>query len=370
MNDAVLKKGMDYFVSQVDRLVSDMNGKIPGSQTENYVYLANGGEQWTDGFWCGMLNLCYEYTGDEKYKTEALKQIDILYDRILNKRAVNHHDMGFLYSPSCIAGYYLYKSEKALKAATLAADNLLKRFRTRGEFIQAWGNIDDTPESYRLIIDCLINLPLLYRISEITGDLKYREVAEKHFKTAVKCVIRKDFSTNHTQFFDINTGLPTRASTVQGYSDDSMWARGQSWGVYGLALNYRYLRDDNIVKSFNGVTNAFLKQLPKDNIPYWDMIFTSGDEPRDSSAASISVCGILEMNKYFPNELYTKKAEEILNSLISDRTTKDIAGATGLVKDSMYNRNAGHKPESSIWGDYYAMEAVFRSLNPEWRIYW
>lgn len=359
-----------YFLGQVDKLIADMNGAIPASQSMNYRYQSSNAQPWTDGFWGGMLNLAYEYSGNDKYKEESLKQVDILYDRIVKKEKVDHHDMGFLYSPSCLAAYDLYQNEKALDAAILAADNLISRFREKGEFIQAWGAIDDNPKSYRLIIDCLLNLPLLYRMSELTGKSIYREVAEKHFKTAVKYVIREDYSTNHTYYFDINTGTPLRATTVQGYADDSMWARGQGWGIYGLALNYKYLRDDSILEKFNGVTDAFFRQLPEDKIPYWDMIFTEGNEPRDTSAASIAICGILEMEKYHPNPTYKAKAFEMMEALVERHTTRQLETSNGLIMNSMYNRKAGHQPECSIWGDYYAMEALQRILKPEWNAYW
>lgn len=359
-----------YFLQQVDKLIADMKGGVPDSQSKDYRYYATGGREWTDGFWGGMLNLSYQYSGNDHYKVEALKQVDILYDRIVNKEAVDHHDMGFLYSPSCLAAYDLYQSEKALEAAVLAAENLISRFREKGEFIQAWGNMDDNPQNYRLIIDCLLNLPLLYRVSEITGKQKYKEIAEKHFRTAVKYVIREDYSTNHTYYFDVNTGAALKASTVQGYSDDSMWARGQAWGIYGLALNYKYLKDESIPEKFNGVTNAFFKRLPEDKVPYWDMIFTTGEEPRDTSAASIAICGILEMEKYHPNPEFKKGALEMLEALLKTQTTKNLKNSNGLIMNSMYNRKAGHRPECSIWGDYYVMEALHRSKNSDWKAYW
>ena len=230
--------------------------------------------------------------------------------------------------------------------------------------------MDDNPKNYRLIIDCLLNLPLLYRVSEITGKGIYAEIAEKHFRTAVKHVIRDDFSTNHTYYFDIDSGAPLKATTVQGYSDNSMWARGQGWGIYGLTLNYKYLKDDSILAKFNGVTNAFFEQLPEDKIPYWDMIFTEGDEPRDTSAASIAICGILEMEKHHPNPEFKAKALEMLEALLKTQTTQGLKDSNGLIMNSMYNRNAGHQPECSIWGDYYVMEALHRSRKTDWKAYW
>lgn len=370
MKKELLQEKMDYFLQQLDKLVKDMGEGIPGCQSKDYAYVANGGLQWTDGFYGGEMNLAYEYTKNERYRELSLNQVTILSDRIEKKLGVEHHDMGFLYSPSCIAAYELYGCEVAKKAAIAAADHLLLRYREKGEFIQAWGSIDENPNNYRLIIDCLINLPLLYRVSEYTGDDKYKNIAEKHFRTAIKYVIRDDFSTNHTYYFDIENGKPLKAVTKQGYSDDSIWARGQAWAIYGLALNYKYLRDDSIFELYEGVTDVFLKNLPKDNIPYWDMIFTSGEQPRDTSAAAIAVCGILEMEKYHHNDLFLEKAKDILESLLANYTTNKLPHSNGFLRDSMFNRNAGHQPECSMWGDYYVMEATYRMLNPDWKVYW
>ena len=157
--------------------------------------------------------------------------------------------MGFLYSPSCVAGYKLIGSEKGKEAAIKAAEQLITRFHPVGEFIQAWGAMNE-PDNYRLIIDCLLNLPLLYWASEETGDTKYKEIAEKHIHTAIANVIREDFSTWHTFFFDMQTGRPLRGATCQGYRDGSAWARGQAWGVYGSALAYKYTKRKEYITIF------------------------------------------------------------------------------------------------------------------------
>ena len=370
MKFEVLEKAMKYFVHQLDKLMGDMGDGIPGCQSVEYRYIPNGGAEWTDGFYAGEMNLAYEFTKEEKYKISALNQVEILKDRIEKKYAVDHHDMGFLYSPSCLAAYELFGSEEGKKAAILAADNLLLRFREKGQFFQAWGEINNDPKNYRFIIDCLINLPLLYKVSEITGDCKYKEKAEKHFNTAIKYVIRDNYTTNHTYYFDVNDGTPIKGITVQGYADDSIWARGQAWAIYGTALNYGYLKDEKIIDIYKGVTETFIEHLPTDNVPYWDMIFVDGDQPRDTSAAAIAICGILEMEKYYHNEEFLNKAKEMLYSLLTNYTTEELENSNGFLTDSMFNRNAGHEPECSVWGDYYAMEAVYRLLNPEWKSYW
>ena len=124
---------------------------------------------WTEGFWLGMLWLAYEATGEEKFKTAALIQVDSFADRIARKVEVDHHDMGFLYSPTCVAAWKLVGSEKGKNAAIAAADQLLTRYQPSGRFLQAWGTMDD-PDNYRYIIDCMLNVPLLYWAAQVTGS--------------------------------------------------------------------------------------------------------------------------------------------------------------------------------------------------------
>lgn len=371
MDKQKLEKAKQYCIKQIDRLLEDFAESYPDSQSQNYVYPHGNGESWTEGFWPGMLNLAFELTGDEKYKAAAERQVQIFKTRIDNQVGVNHHDLGFLYTPSCVAPWKLYGDQDARTAAISAADTLLKRFRPVGGFLQAWGPMDDSADNYRLIIDCMLNIPLLFWATEETGDPKYREHALSHLKASVNNVIREDFTTFHTFYFDPKTGEPDRGVTHQGYSDDSIWARGQAWGVYGLALSYHYTQNPELLPLFRGVTKVFLSKLPKDHVPFWDMIFTDGDDqPRDSSAAAIALCGILEMQKVENNPEFMEQADLMMESLIDSYLTERIPESNGLLTDAMYCRPHGHEPECNIWGDYFFMEALMRYENPDWKMYW
>ncbi len=171
------------------------------------------------------------------------------------------------------------------------------------------------------------------------------------------------------------TGVSSPSSSYEEpfvwiYSDSSCWARGQAWAIYGIALGYAYTKSNALIDVFQRVTDAFIERLPQDHIPYWDMIFTEGDEPRDTSAAAIAVCGIMEMERYVHNEKYIKYADLMLNSLNEHYTTKDMAYSNGLLTDGMYGRTRGDNPECNIWGDYFYMEALMRKRNPDWNMYW
>ena len=194
----------------------------------NDIYPGCANNQWTCGFWPGEIWLAYEATGDEKFKTAALIQVDSFADRIARKVEVDHHDMGFLYSPTCVAAWKLVGSEKGKNAAIAAADQLLTRYQPSGRFLQAWGTMDD-PGNYRYIIDCMLNVPLLYWAAQVTGSDHYREIAAAHTATTLANSFRPDGSTYHT-FFMNPDGTPKGGRTCQGYKDDSFWARGQAWG--------------------------------------------------------------------------------------------------------------------------------------------
>lgn len=360
----------------IDKNLDVFETKFPSESSINnqYTLWENEGG-WGQGFWTGILWLAYDVTGDKKYMDTAKKQLPTFEKRIYEKIGVDHHDMGFLYIPSCVAAYKLTGDINAKNAAVAAADNLISRYHEKGEFIQAWGELDKA-DSYRLIIDCLLNIPLLYWASEVTGDKKYEEIAYKHFNTTAKYIVREDGSTYHTFYFDIETGEPLRGVTAQGAADDSCWARGQAWGIYGPVLTYLYKHNKECRTFFKTTANHYLNRLPEDYIAYWDMIFTSGDEERDSSAAAIAACGLIEGANILDEndedkELYLNAAYHIIESLIDGYTTKDT-DSNGLLLHAVYTKpgNVG-VDELNIWGDYFYMEALVRLIKGNsFHAYW
>ncbi len=372
-------EGLHFAAEQVLRNLPEFTQQFQKAYSEGGFYRPTPNVDWTTGFWTGEIWLAYEYCRDERLRQAGDIQIDSFLERINQKIEVDHHDMGFLYSPSCVAGYKLTGNPKGREAAIKAADQLISRYHPVGEFIQAWGPMN-APENYRLIIDCLLNLPLLYWASGETGDEKYREIAEKHIHTAVKNVIREDFSTWHTFFFNMETGEPDHGATCQGYRDGSAWARGQAWGIYGCALAYKYTGRKEYISVFKGVTDYFLAHLPRDMVPFWDLEFTDGDDqPRDSSSASIAACGMLEMAKYMEKEdaqVYRKYAMQIMKSVYDNYAVKDPKTSNGLVLHSTYSNRSPYNTcnhcgvdECNIWGDYFYMEALTR-LQKDWILYW
>ena len=379
-----IKAAMGKAVKQVERNLPEFTEQFPGANSFELFYKPGPNVDWTTGFWTGEIWLAYENAATEKEKEEFRRageiQVQSFLERITNRVNVDHHDMGFLYSLSCVAAYKLTGMEKAKKAALLAADNLLSRFQPVGKFIQAWGEMG-AKDNYRFIIDCLLNIPLLYWAFEETGEEKYRDVAEQHIHTALANVIREDNSTWHTFFMDPETGKPDHGATCQGYKDGSAWARGQAWGVYGTALGYRYTKREEYIGYFKRITDYFLNHLPEDLCPYWDLTFGDGDdEPRDSSSAAIAACGMLEMSKYMGEEdrgFYTSAALKIMEQMIAKYSVKDPLISNGQLLAGTYSKKTPYNTcaeagvnECVIWGDYFYMEALNRILDPDWKMYW
>ena len=365
-------------LKKVDLAMKTLGEDFASHHSINGVYFRKDNIEggWNQGFWTGILWIAYELTKGDKYKNLAMKHIPSFYKRIDEKLGVNHHDMGFLYMPSCVEAYNLFGDSMAKEAAVKAADHLLSRYREKGKFIQAWGDIDD-PSAYRLIIDCLLNIPLLYWATKVTGCKKYDEAAYNHFKTTLNNIFRPDGSVYHTFYFDPKTGKPVKGVTAQGYSDDSCWSRGQAWAVYGIILTYAYHNDSKILPIEETAVNYFLNHLPKDYVAYWDLIFGDGSgEPRDSSASAIFVCGLIELIKHLPNDnelkpIYENAVELIMDSLYENYSTRNCAESNGLLLHATYSKPANiGVDECNIWGCYYYMEALMRLKNPGWKPCW
>jgi unsaturated chondroitin disaccharide hydrolase len=374
-----VKKSLDISVELVIHNLEKFTNHFPDSNSYDLFYPQTENVEWTTGFWTGEIWLAYEMSGHEKLKQAGNIQVESFLKRIIDKIDVNHHDMGFLYSPSCVAAYQLTGNETAKKAAIMAADNLMERFIENGQYFQAWGEIGARDNS-RLIIDCLLNMPLLFWATEVTGDSIYSEKAEAHIKTAMNYVIRPDNSTYHTYYFDVETGEPVKGVTHQGNRDGSAWSRGQAWGIYGAALSYKRLKDPMYLDVFKKVTDYFIEHLPEDLIPYWDFDFDTGsDEPRDSSAAAIACCGMLEMAKYMTEEdalHYTEMAKKILKALVESCQVASPKISNGLLLHGTYAKDSPNNPcnnrgvdECNTWGDYFFLEALVR-LQKDWKPYW
>lgn len=371
-----LGEELQYALKKTKENETDFYDQVPWAVSKDLVFEATPNDYWTSSFWLGMLFLAKEATGDGSFDDIISNQMASFTERLDKKIGLDTHDIGFLYTLSAIADYKVNGNEESAKLAVQAADELMTRYNEKAGIIQAWGNLADENENGRMIIDCLMNLPLLYFASQMTGDDRYRKAATRHAKQTQKYIIRDNSTTYHTYFFDRQTGEPVRGETAQGYSDDSCWARGQAWGIYGFSLSYLYTGDKSFLKSAEEIADYFISQLPTDHVVYWDLVFNDGsDEERDSSAAAIAACGLLELAKHLPlshpkRTTYEETAVKIVKSLSGSYTTKGIPQANGLLQHGVYDKNSNKGvDESTIWGDYFYFESLIR-LTSSWYMYW
>jgi unsaturated chondroitin disaccharide hydrolase len=364
-------------------------GRYPAPCSAALRYPAIENRDWTASFWPGMLWLSYELSDDASLREAALARVPDFRARLDERVAVDTHDLGFLYTLSCVAAWKLAGHEAARAAALKAASLLMGRYFEKAGVIQAWGDLNDPEQRGRIIIDCAMNLPLLFWASAQTGDPYYGEAAARHLAAANANLLREDASSYHTYFFDVESGAPLRGKTAQGFSDSSCWARGQAWGIYGLALNFRYLRDPELLETASRLARYFLNRVPEDFVCYWDLAFTSGTEERDSSAAAIAACGLLELAKALPaadprRRPFENAAASIAASLVRDYAVGARGGAAapgggaadaaarsnGLLLHAVYDKpKLVGVDECCIWGDYFYLELLAR-LGLSWDPYW
>ncbi|MDF2936805.1 MAG: glycosyl hydrolase family 88 [Paenibacillaceae bacterium] len=333
-------------------------------------------EDWTEGFWSGLLWLCYEYSLDPQYREAAVRTVASFERRLAERKVIDHHDIGFLYLPSAVAQWIIEGDESARALGLRAADCLMERWRAEGQYLQAWGEAGDPVNGGRIIIDCLLNLPLLYWASQATGDNRYHDAAYAHAQKSRRYLVRGDDSSFHTFSFDIQTGEPVGGSTHQGYSNGSTWTRGQAWGIYGFILSYIYTGDARFLETSRRMAHYFISRLPEDSVTFWDFDLPEGtDHYRDSSATAIACCGILELLNYLKNSeeetsLLRDAVERCMTSLVQHYSTINTPHAEGLLKHGSYYVRGNLSPDDYvIWGDYFYLEALMR-LEREAPGYW
>lgn len=366
-NRDFLKAELDRCVQILERNMERFGTDFPSACATKGKYRIKKNDDWTNGFWTGMLWMAWLYTKKQDFYDLAMKNMDSFKKRLENHFILDHHDIGFLYSLSAVAAYEITGEERFREMVLQAADVLASRFQEKGGFIQAWGKLGEEKE-YRLIIDSLLNLPLLYRAFELSGDARYYRIAETHYDRVIHNIVREDYSTYHTFYFDKATGNPKAGATHQGFSDSSCWARGQAWAILGMPL-HRRLSGNGFTSEeeslYAGIVNYFETHLPADGMPYWDLIFADGSgELRDSSALAVAACGMLEMGR-------TDRAEEMVHTLKKLASSETEPQSEGILLHGVYAYAEGKGvDEPDLWGDYFYMEALYRLWDPSWKTFW
>jgi unsaturated chondroitin disaccharide hydrolase len=366
---AMWKQAIEAAVDKTRVNIQSYGGLFPEVTDSGPQYKLIPNNCWINGFWSGILWNCYEYSGDETFRTEAIRTVASFRERLDQHIKLDHHDIGFLYSLSSKAQWIIEKNERARQLTLEAADVLLKRWRPHLQLIQAWGLENDPKDGGRIIIDCMMNLPLLYWAYEQTGDQRYYDIAVTHAEKSQRFLVRGDGSSYHTFFFNQETGDAIGGGTHQGYRDGSTWTRGQAWGIYGFALSYKYTKNIAYLDIAKKLAIHFLERLPEDSVAYWDFnVPVDAETKRDSSASAIAACGILEILGHLPAEdsaraMLQEGVEGSMRSLITNYTPTNEA-VQGFLEHGSYGVLGNSSPDDCmIWGDYFYLEALIRLEN-------
>jgi unsaturated chondroitin disaccharide hydrolase len=359
---------LDYCVAQLKKALSEQTDytkeprRIPAGQKN---WTAVSVTDWTSGFWPGTLWYAYEYTKDPALKAKAEGFTESLAT-VLDKPVLDH-DLGFQFYCSNGNGYRLDPNPAYKKTLLRAADSLATLFNPKVGTILSWPRPVPNMEwpQHNTIMDNMINLELLFWASKNGGSKKLYDIAVSHAMTTMKNHFRPDWTSYHVVVYDRKTGRKIKGVTHQGYSDESMWARGQAWAIYGFTMSYRESGKKEFLETAQKTADVFIKNLPADHIPYWD--FNSPDipnAPRDASAAAVVSSALLELSTLTKDKShqtkYRTEAEAMLTSLSSaNYQSREVNNAFLL-------HSTGHKPNNSEidvsinYADYYYIEALLR----------
>ena len=321
-------------------------------------------KDWTSGFYAGNLWQIYKLTGDIRYKDKAA-----LWNAFIEKEKFNNttHDMGFKVYGSFGKGLAVENNDKFKKIIVKSAQTLISRFNPKIGAIRSWNHSQELFD-YPVIIDNMLNLELLFEASKISGDSTFRNIAIQHANTTLKNHFRKDNSCYHVVDYDTVSNGVRKKATFQGFNDESSWARGQSWAVYGFTMSYRYTKNKEYLKQAEATAKYYInyKTLPEDGIPYWDFNDTSiPNAPRDASSAAIMASALVELYSFTKNQAYLDYSNKVINSLSSDKYLLSETVKGPFILD----HSTGNWPKKDeidqpiVYADYYFLEAIIRKQS-------
>jgi len=328
-------------------------------------------DDWCSGFFPGSMWLTYDLTKDKKWLPLAQKYTESL-DSV--KYLKWHHDVGFMIGCSYLNGYRLAGKKEYKPVILEAAKSLSTRFRPGAGVIQSW-DVNKGWQSKRgwkcpVIIDNMMNLELLFEATKLSGDSTFYNIAVKHADTTLANHFRSDNSCYHVVDYDPQTGDVRGKQTAQGYADESVWARGQAWAIYGYTVCYRYTKDARYLKQAQKIYDFIFndKRLPSDLIPYWDYDAPKiPNEPRDVSAAACTASALYELESYLPNQHYKETADRIVKNL----STAAYRAKVGTNGNFILMHSVGSIPHGAEidvplnYADYYFLEALMRKRDLE-----
>lgn len=378
MNYNLNSKDKEWLEDTYNKLLTKMRAECErvGSKipyiSENGVYKEDKAETeviwWTNGFWPGILWQMYNATGDEIYRITA-QEVEEKLDNALEEFAGLNHDVGFMWLHSAIANYRLTGNERSRDRGLHAAHILAGRYNPRGKFIKSW-NKDN--ESW-IIVDSLMNVPILYWASDVSGDPSFTFIGTDHVDTVCEKVIREDGSSNHILILDPNTGAVIDNPAGQGYESGSSWTRGQSWALHGLTLNYKYTKNPLYLEKAQQVAEYFINEVKNtDYIPPIDFKAPKTPEYWDTTAGVCAASGLLELAIYVDPEkskYYTQEAINILKAIDEKYCNwdKDYDSIVQMGSGAYSSDEDRHVP--IIYGDYFFIEALLKLKEKDLEIW-
>lgn len=357
---------MSWEKSTLEKVLKKYRATAPrAAAMEGVPYIGNGREWeasqvrgngwWTNGFWPAIMWLGYHIDGDLFYRDEA-RRVQKLLVEVMHGYYNNSHDLGFLYLLSCGADYKLTGDADALRETLMAANLLAGRFNPGGRFLRSWNG--EGREGW-VIVDCMMNLPLLYSATALTGDPRYGSVARVHADTTNLEVVRRDGSCNHIVCFDPYTGRALSTPAGQGCADGSSWSRGQAWALYGFVLSYLHTREQKYLYTAQRIADYFISQIREDGLTRCDFRQSADEDLVDNIAGACAACGLLELAKVGGGDAYRDAALRLLHGMDDHCANydEDICGVLTRCT-AAYSSVAPERETSIMYGDYFYLEAL------------
>lgn len=367
-NNSWIQEASEKIKSKL-KITADRNrNKIPYSSSEGVFddWTDKNICWWTNGFWGGILNQLYHATNDEMYHTIALENEKKLDKNLMTAQGMDH-DSGFKWLPTAIANYKMTGSAESKNRGITAANDLAGRFNPVGKYIRAWNDRGNGENAGVAIIDCMMNLPLLYWAYEEIHDPRFYHIAAAHADTAQKYFIREDGSVNHIVVFDASTGEFIETRGGQGCCVGSSWTRGQAWALYGFVLSYLHTKNESYLNTAKKVAHYFISNIPENGLIPVDFRQPEDCALEDSTAAAIAACGLIEIAKLLEGrekDLYMRNALKLIETLYKKRSNWDDSCDYIIEKCTAAFHDKEHE-FSIIYGDYYFIEAIFKLTGEE-----
>ena len=356
-----IDEAFDFAERQVRALVTTRPGLMP-TYTQDGRWVLEGdpwAPSWAGGFLTGMMWIFAERTGEAWWREQAEKYCLLLEPR---KNDTGTHDIGFVLDPSWGRWYELDPSPHAREVLSQGGRTMAGRLQQAGGYLSTWVDPGST------FIDVMMNVGVIFRAAELTGDQGLREIALRHCLTSRRYLMRGDGSTLHEGWFDVTTGEFLRAATHQGWRSDSSWARGQAWAIYGFAVAYGYTRDARLLDAACRAADYYIEHTPDHGVPPNDWLEPDPPRPWEASAAACAAAGMLRLAEGQERIAGDPRAASRyrqygLTVLATLRSTEFIAvdtpGWEAVVRHATYHQDTQLAVDQSVmWGDYYFVEAL------------